>query len=297
MKGALDMGKLGFLLGLLAVILGLSAFLGGIKVQIQQANPQFQGQHTTNTVKLTIWDLLVKLYDSKSKIPVNDANIYLLYEKPKDIYKTPTKDIAATATHVNGKYIFESIDVGRTYYVLAEANHYYNALTEINMPNELPETQVNAKQPVAVDVYMDKKGDILGVQVPLAYRGSSADIAKLVYDSDSDSYKTEFSFVASNDGVIKYKKIELELNTDALGSATIDTMKVYVGDKEFDFDNVTGSKTIKFNDVQTIDAGSTLTIKMDIDGTGLNSVKGKLFTVKLYDVQSGEWDATVEGPA
>jgi len=297
MKGALDLGRIGFLLGLLAVILGLSVFLGGIKVQIQQAAPEFQGHQKTNMVTLTLWDLLVKLYDSKSKIPVSDANIYLLYEKPKNIYVTPTKGIAAAATGVNGKYVFESVDVGRTYYVLAEANGYYNALAEVNMPNELPENQVNAKQPVAVDVYMDKKGDILGVQVPLTYRGSSADVAKFVYDSDADNYKTEFSFVAGTDGVIKYKKLVIDLNTDALGSATIDTLKVYVGDKEFDFDNVTGAKTIKFDDEQTIEAGSTLPIKMEVEGTGFDAVSGQLFTVTLYDVQSGEWSATVEGPA
>lgn len=299
MRGVINTNAVVLIIALAVFLLAGAIYYGGIKVQIEQrAMPVPQPSAEVKEVyKVSLWDLLVRVYDKDTNTYVSDANVWLMYEKPKNIYTVPTSGILAAETNVDGRAVFESVDTGKQYFILAAAPGYYNAGLEFNMPEEIPRDMVDAKQPYPVEVYLDKKGTILGVQVPLTYRGSSADIAKFVYNADNDDYETQFSFVASNDGIIKYKKILLELNTDNLGSATIDELTVKVGDEEFTFDNVTGSKTIKFDTEQVIPKGATLTIEMTMTGTGLDAVSGTLFTVTLYDVQEGNWAATVEGPA
>lgn len=262
------------------------------KVIVQQ-QPAAPTTPVKETVTHKVWSLMVVLQDTEQK-PVYDANVYLLFEKPANIYKTPTTGIYMSATDVNISTTFENVLTGRTYFVLAEAPGYYNNGVEVNMPTEYP---AGDDSPYTVTITMTHKGDIIGFQVPLTYRGSTADIAKLIYDEAADAYKTEFQAVVSNDGEVRIEKVMLELNTTNLGTATIDNMTVKVGDQEYTFENVTGNKTIKFEEPLVIPAGSTLTIDMTLSGTGLDAVSGELFKVHFYDVQSGEWIETVEGPA
>lgn len=263
-----------------------------VNVNVQPASGTALGG-TTKTVTHKVWSLMVVL-ENPDQEPVYDANVYLLFKKPANIYQTPTTDIYMSATDVNTSVTFEKVLTGRTYFILAEANGYYNAGKEINMPQEYPK---DSEDPYTVTITMSPKGNIIGFQVPLTYRGSTADIAKLVLNNETDTYQTEFQAVVDNSGEVRLGKVMLELNTDNLGSATIDTLKVTIGDQDYEFDNVTGNKTIKFDEPMVIPAGSTLTVKLDVDGTGLDSVSGELFKIHFYDVQSGEWVETVEGPA
>jgi len=299
MRGAISTNGVLFLIALMGLVLSAAVLMGGIKVYVKQtAAPVPQAGAEVKEVPMPkLWSMTVVLLDSKTKDFVSDANVYLLSKKPADIYVTPTSNIVMSATGVSGTYTFENIYTDRSYFILAEANNYYNAGVEFNFPEKISKEDFDKGMPIVQEIHMDKKGTILGVQVPLTYRGSSADVAKLVYNSDNDNYEAEFSYVAGSEGVVKYKKIVIELNTDNLGSATIDTLKVTVGDEDFEFDNVSGTKTIKFDTEQTLDAGSTLPIKMVVEGSGLDGVSGELFKVTLYDVQEGNWTATVEGPA
>lgn len=262
------------------------------KVIVQQ-QPAAPTTPAKETVTHKVWSLMVVL-ENTNREPVYDANVYLLFEKPANIYKTPTTGIYMSAIDVNVSTTFTNVLTGRSYFVLAEAPGYYNNGVEVNMPTEYP---MGDDSPYTVTVTMSPKGDIIGFQVPLTYRGSTADIAKLVYDAATDAYKTEFQAVVSNAGEVRLDKIMLELNTTTLGTATIDSMTVKVGDQEYTFTDVTGNKTIDFEEPLVIPAGSTLTIDMTMTGTGLDTVTGELFKVHFYDVQSGEWIETVEGPA
>ena len=133
--------------------------------------------------------------------------------------------------------------------------------------------------------------------MPLAYRGSAADIAKLVYDEGADAYVTEYQWVVDNSGEVRYKKIRVDVDTANLGSATLDEVVITIGDKEFDISDIQTSKIVEFEEEQVIPKGGTLTVKLTVEGVDIENVSGTLFTVKLYDVQDGEYTATVEGPA
>ena len=261
---------------------------------IQQAAPT-TSQPQVAKVQVPVWNLLVTLQDTK-KMPVNDANVYLLFEKPANIYMTPTTGIYKSAIDVNQDVTFESVMTGKEYYILATANGYYNAEKDYNMPAEVFKTYVDSKLPVSVTVTMTKKGDIIGAQVPLQYRGSTADIAKLVKDQATGNYETEFQFVSGSEGEVLYNKVRIDLNTTNLGSATLDDVKVTIGDKTYDYQNMTAGKTITFDEPQKLAANSTLPVKIVVSGDGLDSVSGELFKITVYDVQSGSWSETVEGP-
>jgi len=267
------------------------------KVQVTlPAQPTPSGAPAPEKVTVQQWSLLVTLSDEEGK-PVYDANIWLLYEKPSNIYKTPTADIYKAATDVDESYTFENVRTGRTYYILAAAPGFYNAGTDFNMPEEIDKTTADLKQPVTAEITMSHKGTILGVQVPLTYRGSAADIAKFVYSEDTEKYETEFQWVVDNTGEVRYKKIRVDLNTDNLGSATIDELIVTVGDKEFDISDIAASKIIEFDEEQVIPKAGTLTVHITLDGVDIDTVSGELLKLTLYDVQEGEYTATVEGPA
>ena len=287
------------LIGLaLVVLLAYLAFVGiptQVKIVQQPAAPT-AAPAAEEKVQVELWDLLVTLADEEG-VPVYDANIYLLYEKPANIYRVPSTGIYKSAIDVNESYTFEKIRTGRSYYVLATAEGYYNAGVDVNMPSEIDKTTAELGQPIAVEITMAHKGTILGVQVPLTYRGSSPDIAKLVYDEQADAYKTEFQWVVDNTGEVRYNKIRVDLNTDTLGTATLSEVTITVGDQEFDISDITTSKIIELDDIQTIPKAGTLTVDMTVKGDGLDAVSGPLFTITLYDVQEGEYTATVEGPA
>lgn len=291
---------------LVALVLAYQVFVQP-KVQVTiPAQPTPQPTPEVEKVPVTQWDLLVVLADEEGK-PVYDANIWLLYEKPSNIYATPTTNIYRAATDVNESYTFTNIRTGEQYFILAAAPGFYNAGIDFNMPSEIDKTMADLKQPVTAEITMSHKGTILGVQVPLTYRGSSADIAKLVYNADTDDYETEFQWVVDSSGEVRYKEIRVDLNTDALTwfnadlntnvTATIDKVIVKIGDQEFDISDISTSKVIEFDEEQVIPKASTLTVHMYVDGVDLQGVSGPLFTLTLYDVQEGEYTATVEGPA
>jgi len=261
---------------------------------IQQAAPV--GQTTEEKKEFPIWNVMVSLMDDEG-YPVYDANVWLLFEQPKDIYKTPTDKIYKSATDVDQTYTFEAVMTGKTYYVLAAADGYYNAGADVEVPKEFDKDSSPSEEPIVVEITMSKKGEIIGQEVPLTYRGSSPEVAKLVYDEDTELYETEFQFVASTDGEVRFEKIRIDLNTDNLGSATVDKLVVTVGEQQFEFEDVTGAKTIEFDEEQKIAEGATLPIHISVDGTDIDGVSGELFKVTLYDVQEGEWTETVEGPA
>jgi len=291
----INMNNLMALLIVAVLLIAGALYLTASRAVTVQVSAPTGAEVAEKTVTVPVWSLLVELQDAEGA-PV-DGNVYLLYEKPKNIYTVPTEGIYKSGTTTGGSITFDNVRTGKTYFVLAVADGYYNAGTEVEMPEEIPKDNAELKIPVTVTVTLDKKGTIIGVQVPLMYQGSAADVAKLVYDADTETYKTELQFVAGTDGVVKYDKIYIELNTTTLGSATIDKMTVHVGDAEFTYDNVTGNKSIEFDTEQVIAEGATLPIKMEIEGTGLDSVSGQLFKVTLYDVQEGSWTAVVEGPA
>jgi len=261
---------------------------------IQQGSPT-SSKPSSNTVTVPQWNLLVSLQDTQGNI-VNDANVYLLYSKPANIYVTPTSDIYKSAVDVNQSATFENVRAGREYYILATANGYYNAGKDFNMPNAISKNDAQYKLPVSTTVVMAKKGTILGAQVPLQYRGSSADVAKLVFSNDNQDYETQFQFVTGTAGEVLYNKVRIDLNTTSLGSATLDDVKVTIGGKTYEYQNMTAGKTITFDEPQKIAANSTLPVKIVVTGDGLDNVSGELFKITLYDVQSGSWSETVEGP-
>lgn len=261
---------------------------------IQQAAPTTAP--TEETKEVPIWNVMVSLMDEEG-YPVYDANVWLLFEQPRDIYEIPTDKIYMSEANVDQVATFKSVMTGKTYFVLAAADGYYNAGKEVNVPKVVRVDATADDEPVVVEITMSKKGQIIGVEVPLTYRGSTADIAKLVYDDDTGMYESEFQFVAGTNGEVRFKELRIDLNTDNLGTATVDHLVVKVGDKEFSFDNVTGAKTIEFDDEQKIAAGATLPIHISVDGVDLDNVSGELFKITLYDVQSGEWSEVVEGPA
>jgi len=303
------------LFGLLVVavlILALAIYTQtrAVTVKIQQAapQPQPQVQQVAGEVNVPQWNLLVVLQDTEGN-PVYDANVWLLTKAPADIYKTPTSDIYRVVTDANQTAEFDNVLTGKEYYILAAAPGYYNAGKDINIPSRISKTLVDNKLPISTTIVMSKKGTILGVQVPLEYRGSTADIAKLVYNSDHDDYETQYQWVVSSTGEVRYKKILVELNTDALTyfdadlntnvTATIDKLTITIGNQTFDLSDIasTGSKTIEFDSEQVAPAGSTIPVEIYVEGTNFSGVSGKLLTLTLYDVQSGEYTATVEGPA
>jgi len=284
------------LLGVLLIGIYLAFVRAPTEIVIQQPAAPTAPTPEEMTVEVAQWDLLVVLADEEG-LPVYEANVWLLYDKPANIYATPTANIYKRATDVNESHIFANVRTGKTYYILAAADGYYNGGTEYNVPKEIPKDMAELDQPLVAEVTLTHKGTIIGVQVPLAYRGSAADIAKLVYDEGADAYVTEYQWVVDNSGEVRYKKIRVDVDTANLGTATLDEVVITIGDKEFDISDIQTSKIVEFEEEQVIPKGGTLTVKLTVEGVDIENVSGTLFTVKLYDVQDGEYTATVEGPA
>jgi len=256
---------------------------------IQQGAPVAQPGEEKKTV--AVWDVLVTVVDDEGR-PVTDATVYLLYEEPKNIYKTPTdakEYLDMKQVGRNKVAHFENVLAGRDYFVLATANGYYNAGKSVTVPKEVRKDATPEDEPVLVDIVMSKVGTLTVWPKDAKYAGSTTDKVKLADEGDG-IYATEFEIREAGEGEFRYKKISI--NTD--DGVSFSTIKVYLDGEGLE----PVGNSIRFDEEQKFNKNDAVPVRVEIeDFENLGNVTDAIEIV-FHDVQdsTNDFGIVIEAP-